>query len=75
MPQDQLPDILLDVRDGLTLSRINGVWHANSTRGLDIPTIVTELREQAARMKRRGGLLLDAAAVLESQHKARSIQP
>lgn len=60
-------DIMVDVRDGLVVFRVAGVWQFTSRSNQTVEAVVKELRNQAARLEARAGLLREAAAFLHSE--------
>lgn len=63
MPHDS--DILVDVRDGLVVMRLGGVWQFTSRSNQSPAAVTKELQTQAARLEARAGLLREAAAFIQ----------
>ena len=63
MPHDS--DILVDVRDGLVVMRLGGVWQFTSRSNQAPAAVIKELQTQAARLETRAGLLREAAAFIQ----------
>lgn len=57
-------DIMVDVRDGLVVYRVAGVWQFTSRSNQPTEAVVKELQTQATRLDMREGLLREAAAFL-----------
>lgn len=69
-PPQQLDDIMVDVRDGLVVFRIAGVWKYSSRSQQDLSAVIKELHEQATRLTHRASLLCEAFTVLQAQAQA-----
>jgi hypothetical protein len=60
-------DIMVDVRDGLVVFRVAGVWQFTSRSNQTADAVVKELQNQAVRLESRAGLLREAAAYLRAE--------
>ena len=57
-------DILIDIRDGLVVFRVAGVWKYSSRSNQDLPSVLRELTDQAARLTHRADLIREALVAL-----------